>query len=189
MILAFTSVVALMLMVPAVHAATPVREIPLAYQLAADRAEVPASILFALALQESATRRNGRLIPWPWTLNIAGAPARFATRREACVALLRALREGAAPVDVGLGQISVQHHRHRVRTPCALLDPYRNLALAATILREHHRPDEAWSLAVGRYHRPAGGAPAARYRSSVERHLARVLGTRLASMTLHGPAP
>jgi len=32
-------------------------------------------------------------------------------------------------------------------------------------------------VAIGRYHRPAGGEPAARYRRSVHRHLARVLGT------------
>jgi hypothetical protein len=31
-------------------------------------------------------------------------------------------------------------------------------------------------VAIGRYHRPAGGEPAARYRRSVHRHLARVLG-------------
>ena len=51
------------------------------------------------------------------------------------------------------------------------------LAIAATILREHHTPGEEWLLAIGRYHRPAGGAPAARYRHSVHRHLERVHGS------------
>ncbi|HBP2253636.1 TPA: lytic transglycosylase domain-containing protein, partial [Pseudomonas aeruginosa] len=37
---------------------------------------------------------------------------------------------------------------------------------------------EDWLLAIGRYHRPAGGEPAVRYRRSVSRHLARVQGTR-----------
>ena len=58
--------------------------------------------------------------------------------------------------------------------PCELLDPYRNLAIAATILREHHEPGEDWLLAVGRYHRPAGGDPAARYRRSVLQHLSQL---------------
>jgi len=172
-----------------VHAGQPPHDIPSAYRLAAHRAEVPASVLFAVALQESAMMWNGRLIPWPWTLNAAGTPARYPSRREACRALLRSLRDGTTPVDVGLAQISVSYHRDRVRAPCELLDPYRNLALAAAILREQHEPGEAWAEAVGRYHRPAGGEPAARYRSGVEQYLSQVVGAPLAATTLHLPAP
>ncbi|MFO6334938.1 lytic transglycosylase domain-containing protein, partial [Pseudomonas aeruginosa] len=69
-------------------------------------------------------------------------------------------------------------HKHRFTSPCDLLDPYRNLAIASEILKEQHIPGENWLLAIGRYHRPAGGEPAARYRRSVSRHLARVQGTR-----------
>ena len=53
-----------------------------------------------------------------------------------------------------------------------------NLAIAAEILKEQYVPGEDWLLAMGRYHRPAGGEPAVRYRRSVSRHLARVQGTR-----------
>ena len=77
---------------------------------------------------------------------------------------------------MGLGQINLGYQRHRYRRVCDVLDPYRNLAFAADILREQHSPGDDWLLAIGRYHRPAGGAPAARYRHSVSRHLARVLG-------------
>ena len=180
---------ALLLSVQGVNAGARPAEVPIAYQLAAHRADVPSSVLFALALQESGTKWNGRLVPWPWTLNVAGTPARYPGRREACHALLRALREGTSPVDVGLAQISVSYHRDRVRTPCELLDPYRNLALAGAILREQHEAGDAWAEAVGRYHRPAGGEPAAQYRSDVERHLSHVVGARLASSMLHTPAP
>jgi len=51
-----------------------------------------------------------------------------------------------------------------------------HLRIAADILKEQHTPGEDWLLAVGRYHRPAGGAPAARYRRSVSQYLQRVLG-------------
>ena len=78
---------------------------------------------------------------------------------------------------MGLGQINVGYHGHRVNRPCELLDPYRNLAITATILREQHMPGDDWLIAIGRYHRPAGGAPAARYRRLVKQHLARVTGT------------
>ena len=53
----------------------------------------------------------------------------------------------------------------------------RSASLAITP-KEQHSPGEDWLLAIGRYHRPAGGEPAARYRRSVSRHLARVQGTR-----------
>ena len=60
---------------------------PPAYQLAAQRAGIPSPVLFAVALQESGARLHGRLIPWPWTLNVAGQAERYATRAEACAGL------------------------------------------------------------------------------------------------------
>lgn len=121
---------------------------------------------------------RGRLVPWPWTLNVAGTPLRYGTRAEACAGLHKALaRIPANRIDAGLGQINLGYHAHRFARPCELLDPYRNLAIAAEILHEQYTPGEDWLLAIGRYHRPAGGAPAARYQRSVHRHLTRVLGT------------
>ena len=152
---------------------------PPAYQLAAQRAGIPSTVLYAVALQESGIRRNGRIVPWPWSLNVAGQSRRFATRADACAGLQQAMR--ATPrtrIDAGLGQINLGYHKHRFTSPCDLLDPYRNLAIAAEILKEQHTLGEDWLLAIGRYHRPAGGEPAARYRRSVSRHLARVQGTR-----------
>ncbi|THF64847.1 lytic transglycosylase domain-containing protein [Pseudothauera nasutitermitis] len=150
---------------------------PPAYQLAAQRAGIPSTVLYAVALQESGARINGRLVPWPWSLNVAGASRRYASRAEACAGLRNALRDvPPTRIDAGLGQINLGYQKHRYRQPCDVLDPYDNLRIAAEILREQHSPGEDWLLAIGRYHRPAGGAPAARYRRSVDQHLARVLG-------------
>jgi len=158
---------------------------PPAYQLAAQRADIPSPVLYAVALQESGIRRNGRLVPWPWSLNVAGQPRRFTTRAEACDGLKQALRTTPdIRIDAGLGQINLGYQKHRYGSPCDLLDPYRNLAIAAEILREQHNPGEDWLLAIGRYHRPAGGESAARYRRSVSRHLARVQGTHPTVATL-----
>lgn len=150
---------------------------PPAYQLAARQAGVPSPVLYAVALQESGARLRGHLIPWPWTLNVAGQAERYATRVEACTAIRRALtRAPAQRVDIGLGQVNLGYQAHRYDQPCDLLNPYFNLAIAAEILKEQHTPGEDWLVAVGRYHRPAGGEPADRYRRSVHQHLARVLG-------------
>ncbi|WP_430544112.1 lytic transglycosylase domain-containing protein [Xanthomonas hortorum] len=163
-----------MLCVPA-HA----QEIPPpAYQLAAQSAGIPSTVLYAVAIQESGIRRGGRIIPWPWSVNVAGESLRFSSRAEACFELQQALRKvPSTRVDAGLGQINLGYQKHRYSHPCELLDPYGNLAIAAQILREQHIPGDDWLLAIGRYHRPAGGAPAARYRQSVARHLDRVRGS------------
>lgn len=159
---------------------------PPAYQLAARQADIPSAVLYAVTLQESGIRLRGKLIPWPWTLNVAGIPERYSNRIEACGGLQRALkRVPAKRVDVGLGQINVGYQSQHFDHPCELLNPYRNLAIAATVLREQHVPGENWVIAIGRYHRPAGGAPAESYRRSVQKHLARVLGNGTdASLTL-----
>ena len=160
--------------------ATHAQEVPPpAYQLAAQRAGIPSTVLYAVALQESGVRRNGRIVPWPWSLNVAGQSHRYATRADACAGLQQAIRATLhTRIDAGLGQINLGYHQQRYSTACDLLDPYRNLAIAAEILHEQHTPGEDWLLAIGRYHRPAGGEPAARYRRSVSRHLARVQGAR-----------
>ena len=158
---------------------------PPAYQIAAHRAGIPSTVLYAVALQESGLQRDGRLVPWPWTLNVAGAPHRFSSRAKACAGLQKALREvPPTRVDAGLGQVNLGYQKHRYPQPCDLLDPYRNLAIAAEILREQHTDGEDWLLAIGRYHRPAGGVAAARYRASVHKHLQRVLGGALAENSL-----
>lgn len=163
---------------------------PPAYQLAARDADIPSAVLYAVALQESGVTLRGRRVPWPWTLNVAGQARRFQTREAACTDLRRALREvPRTRIDVGLGQINVGYQAGRFEHPCDLLDPYRNLAIAATILREHHTPGEDWLLAIGRYHRPAGGAPAARYRRSVHQHLARVHGSPVPVSAARSPSP
>ncbi|WP_077748604.1 lytic transglycosylase domain-containing protein [Pseudomonas mandelii] len=150
---------------------------PPVYQVAAQHAGIPSTVLYAVTLQESGIRLRGRLVPWPWTLNVAGKAQRYATRAEACAGLRQALRRTPTTrIDAGLGQVNLGYHPQRYARPCDLLDPYRNLAIAAEILREQHTPGDDWLLAIGRYHRPAGGAPAARYRHSVGQHLARVLG-------------
>ncbi|EPD4586187.1 lytic transglycosylase domain-containing protein, partial [Pseudomonas aeruginosa] len=65
--------------------------------------------------------------------------------------------------------------------------PYKNLDATSDILIEQRdalyasapgRPVD-WIQVAGRYHRPAGGAPAAKYRRTVSRHLSQVLGVNL----------
>ena len=139
------------------------------------QAGIPAEVLYAVALQESALPLRGQLRPWPWTLNVAGRPLRFASQPAACQALHRALATTPPTrIDIGLAQINWGYHGQRFASPCAALQPTRNLRVATQLLREQHRRSGDWLRAAGHYHRPAGGAPAARYRQGVARHLARL---------------
>ena len=155
---------------------------PPAYQLAAQRAGVPSEVLYAVALTESGLRMNKgnrkkqiQLIPWPWTLNIAGQGRFFKTRSDACKTLMETLKTVPAKrVDVGLGQINYGYHAERIAAPCDLLDPYLNLSIAAEILREQHREGEDWLVAIGRYHAPADTGRAVSYRNIANRHLVRI---------------
>lgn len=153
----------------------PTPAVPSAYQAAAHAAGIPATFLWAVALQESGLLRGTREVPWPWTLNVAGLPARFPTREHACRALRRALeRTSPTRIDVGLTQVNWGYHHELAHSPCDLLDPYRNLAVASRLLLCLHRAGESWVLTGARYHRPAGGEEAARYGESLRIRLARI---------------
>ena len=148
---------------------------PPTYQRIAEPAGIPAEVLYAVALQESALPLRGQLRPWPWTLNVAGQPLRFANQHAACQALHQALATTPATrIDIGLAQINWGYHGQRFASPCAALEPIGNLRVAARLLREQHRRSGDWLRAAGHYHRPAGGTPAARYQQGVARHLARL---------------
>jgi hypothetical protein len=146
--------------------------IPPAYHLAAYATGAPVAILWGVALQESGRWWRSRKVPWPWTLNIAGMPARFATHVDACRALLAAFRQvPPTRIDVGLTQVNLGYHAERVSSPCELLNPYRNLTIASQLLVEQHHAGESWITTAGRYHHPAGGIEAARYREALRQLL------------------
>lgn len=153
--------------------------VPAAYTTAARANDVPPVMLYALALTESGTSLDHGRRPWPWTLNIAGDGERYRTRSAACQALQAALQKTPV-VDVGLGQLNVRWQRAlfgdggRFDQPCLALNPYANLDAAAAILREGFELRGDWVEAAGYYHRPAGGAPAARYRAAFRDELSRL---------------
>ncbi|WP_416139110.1 transglycosylase SLT domain-containing protein [Halomonas sp. HK25] len=155
--------------------------VPPAYFDAASLHQVPPEVLYAVATAESVVSLEAGRRPWPWTLNVAGEGFHFATRQAACDALVLALKETRV-VDVGIAQLNVRWQPQlfgpgkRFPDPCDALDPYANLEEAARLLRGHFDATGNWVQAAGRYHRPAGGEPAARYRRIVAAELER-LGT------------
>ena len=111
------------------------------------------TLLYAIALMESGRPREGGLAPWPWTLWLPGQGGVFLESREQALFTLRAHSDGA--VDVGLMQVNLRAHGHRIVRPEELLEPQRNLEIAAVILSEAltTAPGDL-ELGIGRYHSP-----------------------------------
>ena len=132
-------------------------------EAAAPYDDLDPALLYAIALMESGRPRAGGLAPWPWTLWLPGQGGVFLETREQALVALRAHLD--TPVDIGLMQVNLRWHGHRVASPEDLLEPQRNLEIAAAILTEalatapgdlelgigrYHSPDEARARAYGR---------------------------------------
>jgi soluble lytic murein transglycosylase-like protein len=168
---------ALLMPISAQSVAAPLKQpIPEGYVRVGVEQGVPPAVVFGVALQESrrlfGTPFGKRALPWPWTLNVAGTPYRFATRAEAEVALRRFLGQGISTIDIGPMQVNWRYNKKRLLTEQAALDPYWNLRVGAAILRDHFQSTNNWFAAVGRYHAPANPVRAAHYARSVFGHIA-----------------
>ncbi len=125
--------------------------IPPAYVRVAEEYQVPAGILFAIALTESGRTTHGRMLPWPWTLNREGRGAYFSSRAAAMTQLESLLRDGKTP-DIGLMQVNWKYHRSKLGDPDQAIDPWLNLRAGALVLRKCYEETGDWWQAVGRYH-------------------------------------
>lgn len=151
---------------------------PAAFEVAAARHGIPAWLMYGVALQESVLTIGRAVLPYPWTLNVAGRPERHRDADGARAALHRYLRAGVTNVDCGPMQLNWRWHQDRLVTVERALDPYVNLDVGANLLADLRRSHGDWRIAVQLYH--AGSlntierrARAQRYLASVERRLQR----------------
>lgn len=110
-------------------------------------------LLYSIALVESAidAPEKGFLKPSPWTLR-TNKPY-YAKSKQEAEALLDHLIQTNKSIDVGMMQINLKWHGHRVKSPKELLDPLTNVRTGAQIISEQIKryPKDA-ALAVGNYH-------------------------------------
>lgn len=149
----------------------PVRAIEPLVDQVSEYVGVPGDILYAMALTESGRKVGDKVIPWPWTLNVAGEPRRYDDREAMFEDLMRVLGEGTLSVDVGPLQVNWFWQFERVTSPWRLTDPAVSVKLAAEILKSLHARSGDWWTAVGQYYRPSEAphhqAAAERYRDRV----------------------
>jgi len=163
-----------LLFLMALTTATAQAAVPWGYEAVAKEFEVPGEILYSVALQESEGPGIGR--PWPWSANVQGRGYYFESREDLYRFLGSLMERGYKHFDIGLGQVNWHWNGRRFGSLWEATDPYANLRVAASILREHYRETRSWAWAVGRYHAPNNDARASSYIAGVGRKLARVLG-------------
>lgn len=152
------------------------RKVPDGYVSIARQSAIPPVILFSVALQESEMMFGGKqILPWPWTLNVKGMPYRYPTRIAAETALKSFLNGKTTLVDIGLMQVCWHYFGDRLRSPDLALEPYWNLRVGASILRDHFLETANWFVAIGRYHSPGDPNRANNYANSVMARIARTL--------------
>jgi len=154
-----------------------IAEVPSYYVRAASSHQVPPEVLYAVAMQESklpAGQIQGISKPWPWTLNCEGKPYYLATKAIASSYASFLLGAGIN-CDIGLMQTNWKWQKHRFDSIDEALDPYTNISVGASILREWYEQHGSWAAAVGAYHSPSNKNRAARYTRQVKSHLLRIL--------------
>lgn len=110
-------------------------------------------LLYAVALTESARVLNDTVAPWPWALNRKGETIYLDGPKAAAARVRSLLATGHQSIDIGLMQVNLRWHGHRVQRAEDLLDPVTNLHVGADILAESiaSAPGDL-ILGVGRYH-------------------------------------
>lgn len=130
--------------------------------------DLPPGLMAAIGRVESGRYDNasGRVVAWPWTIDVAGDGRQFENVEEA-VRITRALRaNGAQNIDVGCFQISLLYHPDAFGTMEEAFDPPTNGRYAGQLLASLKARLGTWPDAVAAYHSadPARGTP---YREKV----------------------
>ncbi|WP_051927536.1 lytic transglycosylase domain-containing protein [Ruegeria halocynthiae] len=119
---------------------------------AAQSEGVPLAVLRAIARVETGRVRDGRLEPWPWTINVEGQGYWFTSEFEAKTYVFNIFKAGKRSFDIGCFQINYRWHGKAFRSIDAMFDPDENATYAARFLKELHAELGSWPAAVGAYH-------------------------------------
>ena len=136
----------------------------------AERHGLDPCLLYAVALVESSRIEKGEAAPWPWAIHHRGRALYPDSRAEALAYLRHQILAGERTLDVGLMQVNLRWHGHRVARLEHLMEPKTNLELGARILAESIAsvPGDP-ILGVGRYHAWQDREEALRYGRKVLR--------------------
>lgn len=115
---------------------------------------VPAGLLLAIGRVESGRwdPALGRVVPWPWAVDVNGAGRQFDSGSEAISATRAAQADGQRSIDVGCFQISLLHHPDAFPNLNQAFDAPANAQYAARFLASLQERLGNWQDAVAAYH-------------------------------------
>ncbi|MFQ5566995.1 MAG: lytic transglycosylase domain-containing protein [Paracoccaceae bacterium] len=174
-LLAALALASMLLPAPAAAAAPPTGATPAlcrdAARAAAARHGVPAGIMRAITLVETRRKVDGRVGPWPWTLNVDGRGYWHDTRAEALAHAEREIAGGRRSIDLGCFQLNYRWHGGNFEALDDMLEPALAAEYAARFLGQLYAETGDWMRAAGLYHSRTP-VHARRYRGLVGRALA-----------------
>jgi soluble lytic murein transglycosylase-like protein len=135
-------------------AARPGEQCQSAIQAAERHARLPPLLLQSIALVESGRPDSGtgRVLPWPWTINVAGTGYFYASSEEAVLAVQAFRANGIKSIDVGCTQVNLFYHPNAFASLESAFDPRTNADYAARFLRSLYASVGNWPLAAAAYH-------------------------------------
>lgn len=149
---ALAAAVAALLAGPAPAAPDPSALCDAAAAEAAARHGVPAAVLRALTRTETGRAREGKLRPWPWTVNFEGEGRWFDGPAEALDWIEARRARGGTSFDVGCFQVNHRWHGEHFDGVEQMFDPRANADYAARFLSDLHAEAGDWTRAAGWYH-------------------------------------
>jgi len=138
--------------IPASASANDAQICDAAAQVGAKTHDVPLDVLRALTRTETGRAKDGKLAPWPWTVNMEGAGFWFESRSEALAFVREHHAKGARSFDVGCFQINFRWHGDAFDSIDAMFDPVNNAVYAAKFVSELKAEGRDWIGAAGAYH-------------------------------------
>lgn len=116
--------------------------------------DLPPRLLRAIGMVETARSQpiSGRTAPWPWSVDVDGVGAFYATKAQAVAAVTVAQKSGAKFIDVGCMQVDISYHPHAFGNLGEAFEPEHNAAYAGALLRRLHQQTGDWLKAAAAYH-------------------------------------
>ncbi|MGP1715702.1 MAG: lytic transglycosylase domain-containing protein [Methylophilus sp.] len=107
------------------------------WDTAATNSGIEKKVIQSICITESGIRfDDGFRRPWPYVLNSRYGPMFFHTKEKASEMLTHLISLKVKNIDVGMCQINLEYHGHRVTNPHDLLDPVVNLNVTSRYLKE-----------------------------------------------------
>jgi hypothetical protein len=114
---------------------------------------VPDHLMAAIGRVESGRRGpNGKINPWPWSINVEGVDHIFETREAAIAAVRGYQAKGVRSIDVGCMQVNLLHHPDAFANLDQGFDPVSNARYAASFLNRLRVQTGSWEKATAFYH-------------------------------------